>query len=180
MTNVLFLEPEMLDKLRNHLLSGDGEQVAFIFAEATSTEESGVWLSALELHLCTADDYDSSAFDHISLTDEAQQSIVKRAWDRRVALVELHSHPESLAPACFSPFDARGLSEFAPHVRWRLKGQPYAALVFGPSDFDSLVWRTTGKGPELLYLDLGARLSPTGRTLAVPQLAALLESSNDV
>ena len=27
-----------------------------------------------------------------------------------------------------------------PHVKWRLKGRPYAAFVFAPSTFDALAW----------------------------------------
>jgi hypothetical protein len=67
-------------------------------------------------------------------------------------------------PAAFSPSDLFGLDEFVPHVRWRLKGIPYLAVVLGASDFDALVWRS--RSPEPLgSVRVGSRrLEPTGLT----------------
>jgi hypothetical protein len=65
--------------------------------------------------------------------------VIKLAHERNAILLEVHSHPSG-QPACFSPADIFGLVEFVPHIRWRLKGKPYAALVFGRNSVDGLAW----------------------------------------
>lgn len=179
MANVLIITPERYAELSQHLLAGREEQVAFIFA-STSESSGGVVFQSVEHYLCRPGDYDDQARYHVELTDEAQARIIKIAWDRRVALVELHSHPMLDAAAAFSSYDVRGLSEFVPHIRWRLKGQPYAALVLGPHSFDALVWRTGVGNPEtLLHLEVGEQhLRPTNRTFLAPDLFALLKQAD--
>jgi hypothetical protein len=186
MPHALIMTVEQLTAIHARLLESQGEQVGFVFARVTANEE-GVEFTAADLYLCEPADYDHVAIDHVQLTDEAQGRIIKTAWDSGYALVELHSHPfviprpkELAAPptACFSPYDASGLAEFVPHIQWRLKGQPYAAVVFGPRDFDALVWPRRGVRPEPLdRLQAGERvMRPTGLTLAAPRLLQLLES----
>jgi hypothetical protein len=186
MPHTLLMSLEQFTAVSAHLLESQREQVGFVFARVTANGE-GVQFTAADSYLCEPADYDHAAVDHVQLTDEAQQRIIKTAWDSGCALVELHSHPfvipraKELAfqpTACFSPYDARGLAEFAPHVQWRLKGKPYAAIVFGPRDFDALVWPTRGVRPERLdRLQAGERvMRPTGLTLAAPRLLELLES----
>jgi len=178
------MSSEQLTAVQAHLLESQEEQVGFVFARVNVNEE-GVEFTAADLYLCEPADYDRQAIDHVQLTDEAEGRIIKTAWDKGCALVELHSHPfvalrteeSALQPiACFSPYDARGLAEFVPHVQWRLKGQPYAAVVFSPRDFDALVWPTRGGRPEPLdRLQAAERvMRPTGRTLTCPKLQHLL------
>lgn len=179
MGNVLIVRAERYAELSRHLHRGPEEQVAFVFASA-SEASGGVVFRSVEHYLCAPSDYDGQARYHVELTDEAQAQLIKMAWDRRVALVEFHSHPALDAPAEFSSYDLRGLAEFVPHVRWRLKGQPYAALVFGSHNFDALVWRSGGSYPEpLLHLEIGEeRLFPTNRTITAPDLFARLKQTN--
>jgi hypothetical protein len=35
-----------------------------------------------------------------------------------------------------------------PHLWWRLKGRPYAALVFGYESFDGVAWVASPDDPE--------------------------------
>ena len=158
------LTDDMYDSLRHHLLRGLEEQVAFIFAEGID-RDGDVIFRARELYLVPRDELSVQGPYHVSLTDDAQANIIKMAWDRRLALVEVHSHPGSTWPAQFSPSDLWGLDEFVPHVRWRLRGSPYLAVVLGSSDFDALVWRDRSPEPLASIEVSGRVLEPTGLTL---------------
>jgi hypothetical protein len=91
--------------------------------------------------------------------------MIKRAHDLNASVIELHSHPFS-KHAEFSPSDLSGFSEFIPHVWWRLKGRPYAAIVLAPTGFDSLAWLENPTTPNgLLQIQAGSTLiTPTGFT----------------
>src|SRR5207253_2261676 len=73
--------------------------------------------------------------------------LIKWAWDRDACLVEAHSHPRG-DPARLSPSDFHGLAEWVPHLWWRLRGRPYAALVFGDATVDGLAWVDGAGRPE--------------------------------
>jgi hypothetical protein len=81
--------------------------------------------------------------------------------------VEVHSHRGKGWHAQFSPSDLSGFREFVPHVRWRLKGLPYCALVFTETEFDAVCW--IGKTNEASALDVlrieAEMLHPTNRTI---------------
>lgn len=76
---------------------------------------------------------------HVSLSDEVRASVIQWAHAENACLIEAHSHGR-WSPAAFSPFDMDGLSEWVPHVWWRLQARPYAALVTTTSDLDGLAW----------------------------------------
>jgi len=76
---------------------------------------------------------------HIELADVVRARVIKRAHDLGATLIEMHSHLGKW-PAQFSPSDIAGFHEWVPHVRWRLKGKPYAALVVTRRGFDGLAW----------------------------------------
>ena len=103
---------------------------------------------------------------HASLTDETRGRLIKRAHDLDASLVEFHSHLAEW-PASFSESDRAGLDEFVPHVRWRLKGKPYMAVVVAPTSFDALAWVSASKNPEEVHGILvgGTLHRPTGLTL---------------
>jgi hypothetical protein len=115
-----------------------------------------------------AEDYEVQAGDYLELGDAARARLIKEAHDRKLCLVESHSHPGPY-PAAFSYSDLAGLEEFVPHVRWRLRGRPYAALVFAASGFDGLAWADGGAGnPEqvtAIETETG-QIAATGLTLA--------------
>lgn len=102
----------------------------------------------------------------LELTDEYKANVIKQAHDLGSALMELHSHPLS-KHAAFSASDQAGFRDFVPHVRWRLKGKPYCAVVFSACDFDSLWWLSDSPLPGgviRLRVD-GRKLEPSRATL---------------
>lgn len=186
MTRLQFNRREW-DVLRSHLLQNDVEQAAIAFARPVGRKVASgdaVWadgpgsrvLHVVETYCCTEADFSFQSAFHIALTDEAEARLIKRAWDLKAAFVELHSHvgfhsPKStaLVTARFSPSDLSGFEEFVPHVRWRLRGAPYVAIVVTDAEFDAMVWDGESKLPmALVAVDVdGDALTPSGRTLAM-------------
>ena len=78
-------------------------------------------------------------FQRCDLDDDVRSSIFRWATNDDNCLVEAHSHGHLFSPAVFSTFDIRQLDEWVPHVRWRLGGRPYAALVTA-ADIDGVAW----------------------------------------
>lgn len=126
-------------KLREHLFRGEREEVAFLFARDVGKEES-LRLQTTDMYCVPPEELDYQSAYHISLTDEGLATVIKWAWDLSAVPVEAHSHRITEFEAGFSPSDFWGFDETVPHVRWRLQGAPYVALVFSPSGFDGLVW----------------------------------------
>jgi len=157
----IILAENTYQALRNHLLPSKpkAEEAAFCFAryEADYGFESVDWMPV------PISDFAHRSLFHIELTDENRAKVIKRAHDLNASIVEFHSHPKS-RHAEFSASDQSGFLEFVPHVRWRLKGRPYGAVVVTPTAFDSLVWITDDKQPcGVLQIQAGAKLmSPSG------------------
>lgn len=154
-------------KVIAHLLPDDSgeEQAGFVFA-AHSVENRSVALDFLDWYPIPPEDFVVQSPGYVELTDECRGRVIKRAHDNVAALVELHSHPWQRKPR-FSSSDLSGLDEFVPHVMWRLKNRPYAALVVSRAGFDALIWTNDPKVPELLTeVRVGTKsLRPTGLTL---------------
>lgn len=86
---------------------------------------------------------------YFELTDEFRARVIRESHRRGQCIVEFHSHT-GMWPAAFSVSDMHGLSEFVPHVMWRLK-RPYAAVVVAGDTFDGLLWWPPGsRGPSRL------------------------------
>jgi hypothetical protein len=184
MTRLKFNRGEW-DALRSHLLQNEVEQVAIAFARPVGTNGASgdaPWaigfgsrvLEVVEAYCCGKADFSFQSAFHIALTNEAQARLIKRAWDLGAAFVELHSHvgidPEKgevPVAAAFSPSDLSGFEEFVPHVRWRLGGAPYVAIVVTNAEFDAMVWDGESRMPvALTAVDVGGEeLTPSGRTL---------------
>lgn len=124
------------------------EEVAFIFASVNKSDKA-IKFEFKEWYRVRASDYRHQSLGHVELKDLMRPKIIKMAFDYNTALVEVHSHPYS-QPARFSYSDFQGFEEFVPHVWWRLKGRPYAAIVFSKFDFDALVWVDNPKNPHQL------------------------------
>ena len=164
MGHVLDIGANLYQQLERHLRHGRQEQVAFAFAEA-SLANDGVTFRARDLYLVEPSELSVQEAYHVSLTDEVQAAVIKLAWEKRLALVEFHSHTSTRLPAEFSYSDLAGLAEFVPHVRWRLQRQPYLAVVMTPSGLDALVWRGDTPEPlEALHVE-DRTLTPSGLTI---------------
>lgn len=163
-----------LDRLRRHLLRTPRcEQGAFLFCRHSVSSGADHVFACEDWSPLKRADYEVQAGDYLELTDAARGRLIKQAHDRGLCLVESHSHPGPY-PAAFSYSDLTGLDEFVPHVRWRLRGRPYAALVFAQSGFDGLAWTDAGALPQqIIAIETEkARLAATGLTLARSARAA--------
>jgi hypothetical protein len=154
----LLVSAGQYSSLREHLGSGDVEQVCFLVA--VPCDSSG--LKVTDFYPVPPEEFDFQSDFHVSLRDEVRASVIKRAWDAGGCLVEAHSH-ENGDPVRFSASDLSGFDEWVPHVRWRLRQRPYVALVFGDDTFDALVWGD-GDTPEPISeirIDGTAVITPT-------------------
>ena len=147
MNPTVIMTQAQLDELRKHLIRPRQkvEELAFLFVRPRQR------LRKLELitdhaRCCLPEELEDQSAYNISLKDEAKATLIKKAHDLRCALVEVHSHMGE-EPAEFSWSDYYGFDEFVPHVRWRLKGQPYAAIVLTKRDADGFVWYGQGGSP---------------------------------
>jgi len=148
--STLHLPQGMYDTLWEHLLGVDSEaeEAAFVFADHV-LDNGQVRFDGREHFLVPPKGFASRSPFHFELTDDVRASVIKRAHDLQVSLVELHSHNGSF-PARFSPSDLYGFQEFVPHVRWRLKKRPYGAIVVAGSGFDGFVWSDEELTPKRL------------------------------
>lgn len=155
-------------KIRQHLRPkrSKAEEAVFVFATVEETSLS-VDLRMVESYPVPPQGFDHQSEYYLQLTDEEKAKLIKRAHDLQASLIEMHSHPMQMQ-AEFSPSDLMGFREFVPHVRWRLKRRPYAAVVVAQRSFDALAWVEDSTSPGSLaaiFAD-GQRLVPTGNTLA--------------
>lgn len=152
MTHILLRLPrDVKDALWQHLLpeSAASEQAAFVFARLAPGTDGAVTFEYVDWFPVPPDGFESHSPFHLELSDAARGAVIKRAHDVGACLIEFHSH-DGPWPARFSPSDWAGFEEFVPHVWWRLKGRPYAAVVVAPSGFDALAWVTAPDAPARL------------------------------
>lgn len=145
----LYLSHELYQRILDHLLSdAASEQAAFGYAQSRATD-IGHRFDLVEWHPITSEGFANQSGYYMELTDAARASAIKRAHDLRTSLVEFHSHLGPW-PAAFSASDWSGFDEFVPHVWWRLKGRPYAAIVVASSGFDGIAWIAAPDRPQRL------------------------------
>ena len=165
----------LFEQLDAHLATP--EQVAFLLAEVDDRR-----FRAVSLELIVPPDFESRSDYHLSLAEGVGGRLIRIAFQRGLSLVEIHSHGPRGRPK-FSPSDRHGFDEWLPHVWWRLKGRPYAAIVKGGDAWDALAWFESPTTPEpvtaLLIKDesigelaSGAeaerRISTTGSSIETP------------
>lgn len=164
--NILYIDEETHRSLEEHLFQGESEQVAFLYAR--HKEKEG------ETAFCVEDTYqvpeeelEYSSRYFISLTDEAFATAIKKAFESGLIPIEVHSHRDSSHAPGFSESDFEGFEDTVQHVRWRLQGRPYVAVVLAPSGFDALVWKDEQDDPEGLDAMVVADqvYHPSGRSL---------------
>ena len=133
-----------------HLLpeASEPESAGFLFVQQ-HPEGDGCRFSPISWYPVPPDGYEVRTDIHFELTDRARQHVIKQAHDLGASIVEFHCH-RGPWPACFSVSDLLGLEEFVPHVRWRLRGRPYLAIVVTNHNFDGLAWITSPDTPQPL------------------------------
>jgi len=161
---VLQMSEEMYCDLWAHLIPERFvmEEVAFVYARIQQHAEAVVF-ECIEWVPVLPDGFAHRSEVHLELSDETKSGAIKRAHDLQLSLIEFHSHGDGW-PAQFSPSDIYGFREFVPHVWWRLKGRPYAAIVVANSSFDGFAWKSDPHTPERLGgIAVGKKLlRPTG------------------
>ncbi len=162
----LVLDGLSFQSLREHLVGrrdNHCEEAAFSFCQ-TRNEGDGLLFYPQDTWLLPPEAFASRSEFYLELTDQTRAAIIKRAHDLDSSVVELHSHPRQV-DAEFSWSDLSGFEAFVPHIRWRLKGRPYAALVWTTTSFDSLVWDTTNEVASSCSVVVdGVNQSPTRLT----------------
>jgi hypothetical protein len=153
----LAMPEEIYSELIDHLADDEIEHVAFLFTAPPTDDHI---LRVKEIFRVPSESFDHQSSYHVALTDDVRGAVIKRAWDLGGCLVEVHSHGGG-APVWFSGSDLSGFKDWVPHVRWRLAGRTYVALVFAGIDFDALVWE--GEAPTPL-----AELNVDGRAPQIP------------
>jgi len=167
MTSATFLELEsdLHAALERHLLPPlpESEEAGFLFVRTAPATAGSATLVAVDHEFVSPEGFDLRSLHAIELSDATRARVIKRAHDLGASIVEFHSHPFPYQ-AEFSWSDRAGLRELVPHVRWRLKGRPYVAVVVAPRSFDALIWATDSPVPETLAgIRVGERcLRPTG------------------
>jgi hypothetical protein len=159
----LQIKSDIYSSLLEHFEAREDEQVAFLFTEPPN---GGPFLRVVEMYVVPASGFAGQSAYHVALTDEVRAHVISRASALGGCLIEAHSHPGT-ATAWFSPTDLDGFEEWVPHVRWRLRGRTYIALVFARGSFDALVWEEGTERPSRLAAlcadERGMR--PTGLTI---------------
>lgn len=139
---------DLKQALWSHLLPDNSfvEQAAFVLCERIPCGNGTLVLRAAERFTLSAEDVSCSRGDYLELSDACRARLIKRAHDTGYCPLEFHSHLGDEPPA-FSLADKRGLEEFVPHIRWRLRQRPYTAIVVSRGGFDGLVWAKDGSDP---------------------------------
>jgi hypothetical protein len=144
-------------------LDGRAEQVGFFLANFDATTQR---FTLTDWRVVPPEGVEFEDPFHVTLRDETQGEMIRWAWQSNACLVEAHSHDRRWA-AAFSPSDLAGFVDWVPHVRWRLRGRPYAALLSAGETFDALAWVDGSDGPEAvgeITLGDGSAVQFTGET----------------
>lgn len=136
---------DIFDPLAKHLRSRP-EEVAFMLSPPP--EKDGLF-RIHDLRVIGAERFNHQSDDYAEPDDELRGEVIQWAWQAGASLIEAHSHGSYFLPARFSGFDFEQFEEWVPHVRWRLAGRPYAALVFAGDEVDGLAWLDSSQ-PEAI------------------------------
>lgn len=134
------LPAKLWGKARKHL-RGHFEQVGFFLADYDALAHRFIvrdWRSLPE------EAFEIQTSYHVTLKDELRPDLINWAFEAGASLIEAHSHGDK-GVARFSPSDLFGFQDWVPHVRWRLRGRPYAAIVTAGESFDALAWLDGGE-----------------------------------
>lgn len=141
MSVIIQIEKSFFSKIRKYLLQSHLEQVCFLFSKDTFYDSTLI-MEVKDYYLVAPHEYEYQSSFHVELKDSCQAKVIKSAWDKKLSLGEIHSHPTS-KKAFFSQSDISGFQEFVPHVWWRLKKGPYIAIIQAQSELDALAWVKT-------------------------------------
>lgn len=159
------IPPRVYEVMRRHLLPrrSQDEQAGFVYAKPIQGHGTSLKFEYVKWEPLGRGDFDHQSTFHLELRDDTKARVIKTAHDLQCSLIEFHSH-RGPWPAQFSDSDFAGFDEFVPHVLWRLKGKPYAAVVIASSGIDGLVWTAENRVPLTTLLLGSNQVRPTGRS----------------
>lgn len=166
MSTLVHCSLDKLKKIRYHLFQDHLEHVVFLFLNVQNNEH--VSFKIEDYYLVPSSELKYQHEYYVELEDDARAKVIKMAWDKKLSLGEIHSHPKCERDVMFSPSDLSGFQQFVPHVWWRLNKSPYLAIVAGQSDFDALAWvKNSSQSEQIdeLLIDNTHLIYPTGLTL---------------
>lgn len=169
MSAVINVTGDLFRPAREHL-RGRVEQVGFFLADFDCACRSFV---LREWRPMPPESFEFQSAYQVTLLDEIRPEIIKWAWDAGACLVEAHSHGD-LGAAAFSPSDIWGFGEWVPHVRWRLRGRPYASIVTAGDTFDALAWVEDARPEQVERLEVDGDVH-LATALTLPRLTNLEE-----
>jgi hypothetical protein len=159
------INPNVWSVVSRHLLQtrSEKEQAVFLFGQSEPDQST---IRIIDHRLMVDGDFAAQSNDYLELGDSTRAHLIKRAHTQKACLIEMHSHPGA-SRAAFSKFDILGLRETVPHMQWRLRGQPYVAIVVAGVTFDALVWKgISGEPSTLRAINVGElALSPTNLSM---------------
>jgi hypothetical protein len=132
------IDSSMFRALERHI--DQAELAAFMLADF-----DGCDFAVVDMKPVALDGYSSRSGYHLELPDLARPQLIAWALANERCLIEIHSHGPGFPQ--FSGSDQLGFVDWVPHVRWRLQGRPYAALVRSGTEWDGLAW--TGSAGEV-------------------------------
>lgn len=142
MKYVLIIPEDIQRVLREHLFQNELEQGAFLFAHIVNSSKK-FGLEATDIYLVPPHGWQVQLDIHLEMKDSERARIMNIARTRGLAVIDCHSHPNSNDAVWFSPSDYLGITEFASYAKWKLEGRPYAAMVWGTSSVDAVIWYDT-------------------------------------
>jgi molybdopterin-synthase adenylyltransferase len=150
------LPSRMYSTMREHMLSClEKEQFGIIlagysYAQKRSGHKRHNFLRLLgrEYIIPTENDLDYAHYTGISLTKEFNNRILKRALEKNLCIIHVHSHPFSLGDVEFSGIDDHFEKE---EVTWLGKNFPqviFGSIVVGQNSIAARVWNLPNGHPQ--------------------------------
>lgn len=139
MKYIIVIPQHIKEQMMTHLFQNELEQGAFLFANTVESAKQ-LCFSVVSAYLVPPAGWKIQLEDYLEMDDAEKAKIMKDARDKGYAIIDCHSHPGSKYKVCFSPSDIYGITEFVAYSKWKLDGKPFAAMVWGESSLDAIVW----------------------------------------
>lgn len=140
MKNYIVIPSEFEERVRRHFFQNEVEQGAFLFAEAKREGES-LSLVVADFYLVPPRGWEVQAEIYLQMKDSERAKIMMLARQKNLCAIDCHSHPHAQHDVWFSPSDVAGITEFSQYAKWKLQDKPFAAMVWGESSVDAVLWQ---------------------------------------
>jgi hypothetical protein len=159
----IIIPAEIEGKLLAHLFQNALEQGAFLFSQSEINSDV-VFLKVHDAYFVPPEGWEVQHELYLEMRDDERAKIMKLARDQGSGVIDCHSHPGSQGKVQFSPSDRTGISEFAAYAKWKLPGKPYAAMVWGETSLDAVLWQGEFQNPETVN-EVIVPADPTSRVI---------------